>query len=137
MNHKITRRGILGALTASTAVACTPTTSTPLTAKTQIASGTFAHGIASGDPTADAVILWTRITPDDPMAGPVEVIWEMDKDADFGSLSASGTFSTNAARDWTVKVDAEGLDAGEPYYCLLYTSPSPRDKRQSRMPSSA
>ena len=22
-------------------------------------------------------------------------------------------------------------------YCLLYTSPSPRDKRQSRMPSSA
>ena len=25
----------------------------------------------------------------------------------------------------------------EPYFCLLYTSPSPRDKRQSRMPSSA
>ena len=24
-----------------------------------------------------------------------------------------------------------------PYVCLLYTSPSPRDKRQSRMPSSA
>ena len=24
-----------------------------------------------------------------------------------------------------------------PYFCLLYTSPSPRDKRQSRMPSSA
>ena len=24
-----------------------------------------------------------------------------------------------------------------PYPCLLYTSPSPRDKRQSRMPSSA
>ena len=27
--------------------------------------------------------------------------------------------------------------AGELYFCLLYTSPSPRDKRQSRMPSSA
>ena len=26
---------------------------------------------------------------------------------------------------------------GEIYSCLLYTSPSPRDKRQSRMPSSA
>ena len=24
-----------------------------------------------------------------------------------------------------------------PHFCLLYTSPSPRDKRQSRMPSSA
>ena len=27
--------------------------------------------------------------------------------------------------------------AGRPIICLLYTSPSPRDKRQSRMPSSA
>ena len=27
--------------------------------------------------------------------------------------------------------------AGEVIACLLYTSPSPRDKRQSRMPSSA
>ena len=26
---------------------------------------------------------------------------------------------------------------GRAYSCLLYTSPSPRDKRQSRMPSSA
>ena len=29
------------------------------------------------------------------------------------------------------------LDAVELAHCLLYTSPSPRDKRQSRMPSSA
>ena len=30
-----------------------------------------------------------------------------------------------------------GYGASSPYPCLLYTSPSPRDKRQSRMPSSA
>ena len=32
-----------------------------------------------------------------------------------------------------------GINTGtaQVYYCLLYTSPSPRDKRQSRMPSSA
>ena len=36
------------------------------------------------------------------------------------------------------KLDAEGFLEYEKYYgCLLYTSPSPRDKRQSRMPSSA
>ena len=29
------------------------------------------------------------------------------------------------------------FDAPHSYTCLLYTSPSPRDKRQSRMPSSA
>ena len=116
MTHNITRRGILGALTASTAVACSPKASTPLTAKTQTASGTFSHGIASGDPMAKAVILWTRITPDDPMVGTVEVIWEMDLDANFGSLAASGTFTTHAARDWTVKVDAADLEAGTAYY---------------------
>ena len=48
----------------------------------------------------------------------------------------------------TVIADAKGVQAiggiigGEhsgcsEYTCLLYTSPSPRDKRQSRMPSSA
>ena len=116
MTHKITRRGILGALTASTAAACSPKTSVPLTAKTQIASGLFAHGIASGDPMADAVILWTRITPNDPTAGDIDVVWEMDKDLEFGTPSASGRFTTNAARDWTVKVDARGLEGDEPYF---------------------
>ena len=32
---------------------------------------------------------------------------------------------------------AGGIDTNTSYSCLLYTSPSPRDKRQSRMPSSA
>lgn len=116
MTHKITRRGILGVLTASTAAACSPKTPTLLSAATQASRGTFAHGIASGDPTAEAVILWTRITPDDPAAGAVEVIWEMAKGVGFGSLAASGTVTTNAARDWTVKVDARGLEGDEPYY---------------------
>ena len=29
------------------------------------------------------------------------------------------------------------LNLGEDFYCLLYTSPSPRDRQKSRMPSSA
>ena len=116
MTQKITRRGILGALTATTAAACSPTSPTSFSAKSQSASGAFAHGIASGDPTAEAIILWTRITPDDPMAGPVEVLWEMAETEDFASLSASGTFTTNAARDWTVKVDATGLEGDADYF---------------------
>ena len=35
------------------------------------------------------------------------------------------------------KLDIYGLDGDNDGICLLYTSPSPRDKRQSRMPSSA
>ena len=112
----LTRRGILGALTASTAVACAPKAPESFSANTQLATGLFSHGIASGDPLSAAVILWTRITPDNPMNGPIEVIWEMDKEADFVSLAASGTVNTTAAKDWTVKVDAKGLEAGESYY---------------------
>lgn len=116
MKNTITRRGILGALTATGAAACSPARTTPFTASTTRGTGAFAHGIASGDPIDSAVILWTRITPDNPAAGPVEVFWEMDKDADFESLAASGTFTTNAARDWTVKVDANDLDSGATYF---------------------
>ena len=48
-----------------------------------------------------------------------------------------------AIRDGRIKISGDRvqvrleLDNGETYACLLYTSPSPRDKRQSRMPSSA
>ena len=37
----------------------------------------------------------------------------------------------------TVRYLAQEPDFGDAESCLLYTSPSPRDKRQSRMPSSA
>ena len=45
-------------------------------------------------------------------------------------------------REWKRRVPATALVLDRGQYslaatCLLYTSPSPRDKRQSRMPSSA
>ena len=78
----------------------------------------FGHGVASGDPYADSVILWTRITPPTDFAGLVDVRWEVARTADFNaeSLVDSGSFSTSAARDWTVKVAAEGLTADTTYY---------------------
>ena len=39
----------------------------------------------------------------------------------------------HSANDWRKRL----IDGQAPFACLLYTSPSPRDKRQSRMPSSA
>jgi alkaline phosphatase D len=79
--------------------------------------GPFRHGVASGDPLAEAVILWTRYTPNDPTsAGDVMVAWEVAMDAPFAALAASGNFTTSAARDFTVKVDATGLAAATTYY---------------------
>ena len=74
----------------------------------------FSHGVASGDPLADSVILWTRVTPES--AGDVEVFWELSTSSDFGSVLASGLFTTNGDRDFTVKVEATCLQPGTTYY---------------------
>ncbi len=76
--------------------------------------GTFGHGVASGDPLADRVVLWTRVTQSS--AGSIEVRWEVARDALFAGVVASGTASTSAARDYTVKVDAGGLQPGTTYH---------------------
>ncbi|MEB3350924.1 MAG: ExeM/NucH family extracellular endonuclease, partial [Cyanobacteriota bacterium] len=78
----------------------------------------FSHGVASGDPYADSVILWTRITPPAGFAGLVDVQWEVSRSAGFevGSIVDSGVFTTSVARDWTVKVEADGLSADTVYH---------------------
>lgn len=75
---------------------------------------TFAHGVASGDPLADRVILWTRVSTE--AADEIVLRWEVASDAGFASIVASGEARTSAARDHTVKVDATGLVAGRSYW---------------------
>ena len=78
----------------------------------------FNHGVASGDPYANSVILWTRITPPQGFNEPIDGTWQASLSARFepGSIVDSGTFSTSASRDWTVKVEADGLNADTTYY---------------------
>ncbi|SEG91151.1 alkaline phosphatase D [Saccharopolyspora kobensis] len=78
-------------------------------------SDVFVHGVASGDPTPSNVILWTRVTPG-PSASPGSGIgpdcavgWEVATDPRFRRVVASGSTTTGAARDHTVKVDVAGL----------------------------
>lgn len=79
----------------------------------------FLHGVASGDPAQDAVILWTRVTPDS--AGDVKVSWQVASDAAFSQLVTTGEMITNANRDYTVKIDARGLRAGQTYFYRFMT----------------
>jgi alkaline phosphatase D len=76
----------------------------------------FLHGVASGDPLSDRVILWTRVTPRGGRAGAVSVRWEVSASLDFATLVASGEVVTTPARDYTVKVDASSLPAGSTLY---------------------
>ncbi|MCU8105816.1 alkaline phosphatase D family protein [Shewanella sp. SM101] len=79
----------------------------------------FLHGIASGDPAVDAVILWTRVTPES--EGDVKVSWQVASDAAFAQLVTTGETVTNASRDYTVKIDARGLRAGQTYFYRFMT----------------
>ena len=55
----------------------------------------------------------------------------------FKSIHVAGTNGKGSSSHMLASVLQEaGYKVGL-YTCLLYTSPSPRDKRQSRMPSSA
>jgi len=81
---------------------------------------TFVHGVASGDPLPDAVMLWTRVTPG--KAGPIDVTWELGADPALAQIKAMGTFNTSAERDHTVKVEARGLMPATTYYYRFRTS---------------
>jgi alkaline phosphatase D len=73
--------------------------------------GGFRWGVASGDPLQDRVILWTRC---DSAGRPVR--WEIAEDAGFRRLAAKGRVIPDAARDFTIKVDAAGLQPGRDYW---------------------
>lgn len=83
----------------------------------------FTIGVASGDPTADSVILWTRLV-DEPLLidaherlpETVEVSWAVAEDPRMTRVVRSGT--TTARRDFahTVHVDPGGLEPGRWYF---------------------
>jgi alkaline phosphatase D len=76
----------------------------------------FAHGVASGDPLADRVIIWTRITESAPSADAIPVRWEVSATPDFATVLRSGVQNAIAAHDWTIKVDVTGLAPATSYY---------------------
>ncbi|KAF2717525.1 hypothetical protein K431DRAFT_255331 [Polychaeton citri CBS 116435] len=99
----------------------------------------FTHGVASGDPYSDSVILWTRISPqyasvDDnatvsgfvPLynhgpeqtvsTAPVCVEFKVSRTLDFGVVESKGVAYTSSDVDYTVKVEAGNLTAFTRYY---------------------
>ncbi len=74
----------------------------------------FRHGVASGDPLSDAVVLWTRVSPRSD--GPIRVDWEIAEDPEFSRVVGGGGIMTDASLDYTVKVDARGLEPATTYY---------------------
>ncbi|MFE7550493.1 alkaline phosphatase D family protein [Streptomyces gardneri] len=82
----------------------------------------FLHGVASGDPLPDGVLLWTRVTPSAEAVpgsglGPdVTVGWELAEDRGFSRTVASGSTTASASSDHTVKADVRGLRPATAYW---------------------
>ncbi len=91
----------------------------------------LAAGQASGDPLADRVILWTRVTPGG-TRGAITVEYVIATDPGMTRVVQNGRTKTNPDRDFTVKVDAGRLQPGTTYYyrftALGQTSPLGRTR---------
>jgi len=101
-----TRRNILaGAALASLAA---PTRAASYSA------GEFTHSVASGDPDANSVVLWTRFRASN--GGNARIGWEVAEDEAFAKPAAKGELMIAAADDYCGKVLARGLKPGRRYF---------------------
>ena len=132
-------------LKGSAATALTAATVTALPGSAHAAPNPFfQHGVASGDPLPTAVVIWTRITPTaaaTPGSGagaPATVKYQVARNPDFSKVVASGSFTTDASRDHTVKVDVTGLAAGTTYhYRFSYNGTNSAPGRTRTAPATA
>ena len=96
-----------------------------------VESDPFTLGVASGDPLADSVILWTRLAPAEPLPDTdIEVAWEIARDAEITDVVADGTAPAVAALGHSVHVDATGLESDTEYWYRFtvgeFTTPAAR-----------
>ncbi|KTT71490.1 alkaline phosphatase D family protein [Sphingomonas endophytica] len=102
----IHRRSLLAGAGALTAV--------PLFAATGGVARGFTHGVASGEPAANSVLLWTRCVLLDGTPGEVQA--ELSERPDMAGARAVGAQITGPWRDYTVKITADGLTPDRWYY---------------------
>ncbi len=85
-----------------------------------LARGVFTHGVASGDPLPDGVILWTRFVGAEGNVG-----WEISEDESFTNVAQRGTGRASIVNDYCVKVDARGLTPARGYYYRFLSGSGP------------
>ncbi|WP_328453451.1 alkaline phosphatase D family protein [Streptomyces sp. NBC_00386] len=120
LNSRAPRRRTVVKAAAATAVLAAPLAAA-LPARAAEAPA-FLHGVASGDPLPDGILLWTRVTPGSQAIpgsglGPdTEVSWTVAKDKAFTTIVAKGSTIATAATDHTVKADIRGLQPATDYW---------------------
>jgi alkaline phosphatase D len=90
-------------------------------AQQRLAGNPFTLGVASGSPTHDSVVLWTRLLLDNDEAlrmqlAPVAVRWEVAHDENFSRIVQNGQAQAVAALAHSVHVEVQGLEADRWYF---------------------
>ncbi len=88
--------------------------------KYRLQKGVFLHGVASGDPQKDKVIIWTRVTSDENSLS-IATLYEVSKDKNFKDLYRSELVYALKENDYTIKVDLQELQADTQYYYRFKT----------------
>lgn len=124
----LTRSALAGLALGGSAFARTGTAGAA--APADASTNPFQHGVASGDPLSDRVILWTRISTSS--ADKISVDYRWSTDPAMLSGVKTGSTKTSSASDYTVKVDLKKLKPGKTYYyqfsALGYLSPVGRTR---------
>ncbi len=111
MSFTIDRRSLL--LAAGFGLGALTLGNTAAIAQIMAAKG-FTHNVASGEPAADSMLLWTRFVPAD--GGAVKLRVEVSESADFTRIISGGQMVTGPWRDHTAKITVNGLAPGRLYH---------------------
>jgi alkaline phosphatase D len=99
--------------------------------------GTFPQSVASGDPQASSIVLWTRVNPS--VFGSAEIAWQISTTPDFASILVQGTLPVSAMADYTVKAVLNDLPQLQPatthYYRFVYGGQASKTGRFKTFPS--
>ena len=108
----VTRRGMFALAGASAAVAATPSSA-------QGFGKGFTHSVASGEPQASSVLLWTRFVADENTI----LKWQVSEGQDFADVVSAGEVTASASRDYCAKATATGLSPNH-WYFYRFIAPS-------------
>ena len=122
-DQRITRRTLLrtgGSFAAGITLA--GTLAARASAQASFASDPFALGVASGDPTAHGMVLWTRIAPEPLAVGgglpaePYRVRYELARDEDFRHIVRHGDVLAVPDEAHSVRVELDQLPPAHEYF---------------------
>jgi alkaline phosphatase D len=117
----LSRRGLLRGATAAAALAAITPTASRAIAQPAFRTYPFTMGVASGDPSPDGMVIWTRLAPE-PLAGggmprsAVEVQWEVATDPQMRNIMARGTALARPELGHAVHVEVAGLQPARVYH---------------------